>query len=96
MTSNSLNPGNVRSRITRNNLFLNALHRSPIARLVVMTEAEGARSSIRLGTAPELEGVTGRYFNKLKEAQPSRPARDAEAAQRLWKVSDDLVREALG
>lgn len=95
ITSNALNPGNVRSRITRNNFFLNALHRSPLARLVIMNEADGARTSIYTATAPELEGVTGRYFDKCKESRPSKPARDQDAARRLWEVSEHLVYSAL-
>jgi NAD(P)-dependent dehydrogenase (short-subunit alcohol dehydrogenase family) len=95
ISSNALNPGNVRSRITRNNAILNALHRSPIARLAIMTEDDGARASIRAALDPGLEGVTGRYFDKLDEKPPSKPARDPEAARRLWEVSQQLVESAL-
>ena len=91
VTSNALNPGNVRSRITRNNVFLNALHRSPLARLIIMSEADGARTSIYVATAPELEGVTGRYFDKVREAKSSKASTDDEAARRLWEVSQELV-----
>jgi NAD(P)-dependent dehydrogenase (short-subunit alcohol dehydrogenase family) len=91
VTSNALHPGNVRSRITRNKPFLNALHRSPIARLLVISEAEGARTSIYVATAPELEGVTGRYFVREREARPSPAAMDEAAARRLWKLSEELV-----
>lgn len=96
VTSNALNPGNVRSRITRNNIFLNALHRSPFARLIVMTEAEGARTSLHVATSPDLEGVTGRYFDKVREARPSKASRDPDAAKRLWEASEHLVYSALG
>ena len=95
IASNALNPGNVRSRITRNNTFLNALHQSPIARLLIMTEADGARASVRAALSPELEGVSGRYFDKLEERLPSEAARDLEAARRLWEVSEQLVADAL-
>lgn len=91
VTSNALNPGNVRSRITRNNVFLNALHLSPFARLVVMSEADGAKTSVHVATAPELEGVTGRYFDKVREAKASKPASDEEAGRRLWDVSQRLI-----
>ena len=98
ITSNALHPGNVRSRITRNNVLLSALHRhrSPLSRLIMMSEAEGARASIYVATAPDLEGVTGRYFDKLKEAAPSKAAQDEEAGHHLWEVSEELVRAALG
>jgi len=95
ITSNAVNPGNVRSRITRDNVFLNALHRSPLARLFILSEAEGARTSIHLATAKELEGVTGRYFDRLREVPSSEPSRDEEAARRLWDVSQELVDAAL-
>jgi NAD(P)-dependent dehydrogenase (short-subunit alcohol dehydrogenase family) len=91
VTSNALNPGNVRSHITRNNVFLNALHRSPIARMLIMSEAEGARTSIHVATSTELEGVTGRYFDRGKEAWPSKASMDEEAARRLWEISEALV-----
>lgn len=91
ITSNALNPGNVRSRITRNNVFLNALHRSPVARLVVMSEADGAKTSLHVATAPELEGVTGRYFERAREARPSPPSSDRAAGRRLWHASQKLI-----
>jgi len=96
ITSNALNPGNVRSRITRNNVFLNFLHRSPLARLIIMSEAEGAQTSIYVATAPELEGVTGRYFDKVRESRPSKASRDPAEAKRLWEESERLVYAALG
>jgi NAD(P)-dependent dehydrogenase (short-subunit alcohol dehydrogenase family) len=94
VTSNALNPGNVRSRITRNNWFLNALHRSLIARVIIMSEADGARASLHVATSPELEGVTGRYFDKAKVTKPNKATRNEEAARHLWAVSQRLVDEA--
>jgi retinol dehydrogenase-12 len=94
ITSNALNPGNVRSRITRNNRFLNLLHQSPFARLVIMSEADGARTSIYAATADELDGVTGRYFDKARETTPNQVTGDAEAAHHLWEVSERLADEA--
>ncbi len=91
ITSNALNPGNVRSRITRNNVFLNALHQSPLARLIIMSEAEGARTSIHVATSEELEGVTGRYFDRVRERKASKSAQDPSAGQRLWDLSQSLI-----
>ncbi len=96
VTSNALNPGNVRSQITRNNVLLNALHRSPLARLVIMSEADGARTSVRLATAPEVAATTGAYFDRARERPPSKAARDPVAAKRLWEVSEALIEAALG
>jgi NAD(P)-dependent dehydrogenase (short-subunit alcohol dehydrogenase family) len=95
VTSNALNPGNVRSRITRNNAFLNALHRSPIARMLIMSEAEGAKTSLHVATSPELTGVTGRYFDKVRPAKPSKASQDRTAAERLWDVSEELIHSVI-
>ena len=94
ITSNALNPGNVQTRITRNNPFLKALHQSPFARLVVMSEADGAKTSIHVATSPELEGVTGCYFDKAKQAKPNRATGNEEAARHLWEVSQQLADQA--
>ncbi|MEM8610090.1 MAG: SDR family oxidoreductase [Myxococcota bacterium] len=91
VASNALNPGNVRSRITRNNTFLKLLHRSPLARLVVLTEEDGAKTSLYLATSAEVEGVTGRYFEKCKEAKVNPGCLDQDAGRRLWEVSEDLI-----
>lgn len=91
ITSNALNPGNVRSRITRNNTLLNWLHRSPVARILVLSESDGAKTSVHVATAPELEGVTGRYFDKCREAKANPACSDEAAGKRLWEVSQQLI-----
>lgn len=96
ISSNALHPGNVRSRITRDNAILNLLHRSPIARMFIMSEEEGAATSVYVATAPELESVTGRYFDRMREVAPARAARDEEAAGRLWDVSERMIEDAVG
>ena len=59
--------------------------------MLIMSEAEGARTPIYVATAPELETVTGRYFDRGKEAKPSEASMDEAAARRLWEVSKKLV-----
>ncbi len=55
------------------------------------TPEQGARVVVRLASAPELEGVTGRYFREEGEIRPSAAALDDEAARRLWRVSEELT-----
>jgi NAD(P)-dependent dehydrogenase (short-subunit alcohol dehydrogenase family) len=38
---------------------------------VVSTVAEGVEATLRLAVAPELEGVSGHYFDRLREARPT-------------------------
>ncbi|MHC4777174.1 MAG: SDR family oxidoreductase [Planctomycetota bacterium] len=51
----------------------------------------GARTSIHLASAPELERLSGRYFEKCREKAPSLLALDAELAQDLWAATEALV-----
>jgi NAD(P)-dependent dehydrogenase (short-subunit alcohol dehydrogenase family) len=54
------------------------------------TVEEGAEAVVRLAASPEVEGVTGRYFDGAREARANRQAYDAEARRRLWDLSEDL------
>jgi hypothetical protein len=52
----------------------------------------GSKCSIYLASAPEVEGVTGKYFNyDLKETRSSDESYDQTIAKRLWDVSEKLA-----
>lgn len=54
------------------------------------TVEEGADATVRLAISPELEGVTGRYFDGQREVRANRQAYDAQARKRLWNLSEEL------
>jgi len=58
------------------------------------TLEEGVQAVLRLVAAPELEGVTGRYFNGQRDATADSQAYDAEAVGRLRELSERLVASA--
>lgn len=45
----------------------------------------------KLAASPDLEGVTGKYFEKGRAVEPAPLARDEALAKRLWNVSASLV-----
>jgi NAD(P)-dependent dehydrogenase (short-subunit alcohol dehydrogenase family) len=55
------------------------------------TVEEGVEATMRVATSPELDGVTGRYFDRLREAQAHPQAYDEKARRRLWGLSEELV-----
>jgi retinol dehydrogenase-12 len=58
----------------------------------VLTSAEkGARPLVRLAASAELEGVTGRYFDGLREKAPAAAATNAADAARLWEVAEQAT-----
>ena len=95
VTSNSLHPGFVASNFghEKNNFLWRALIGFS-QKLFAISEADGARTQIWAATAPELEKVTGKYFDKCREATPTREAQSDADAARLWKVSEELVAKA--
>lgn len=91
VTSNSLHPGAVDTNIwsgaptwSKPLIFL-------LLRPFFWSPEEGAAPIVRLAASPELEGVTGKYFNRNKEAKPAPRARDEALARQLWDVSASLV-----
>jgi NAD(P)-dependent dehydrogenase (short-subunit alcohol dehydrogenase family) len=52
---------------------------------------DGAEAVLRLATAPELAGVTGKYFNVAREARADAQAYDADARTALWELSQRLT-----
>jgi retinol dehydrogenase 12 len=57
----------------------------------MLTPEKGARTQIWLASAPELAGVTGKYFAKQREKKPSARALDVATQRHLWDVTADLV-----
>jgi hypothetical protein len=55
------------------------------------TVEDGVEATLRLVVAPELEGVSGRYFDRLDDAEANAQAYDADARGRLWRLSMALT-----
>jgi NAD(P)-dependent dehydrogenase (short-subunit alcohol dehydrogenase family) len=92
VTANSLHPGTVRTGYGADGDARGFLAFGiKIAKPFFLSPAKGARTSIYLASSPEVEGVTGGYFDKCRPAKPRRWAQDADAAKRLWRVSEELV-----
>ena len=96
--SNSLNPGAIATGLQKHTGGL----KTPVERR--KTPEQGAATSVLLAVSPLLEGISGRYFEDCNEAKllTKRPADltggyaayalDTENADRLWDVSQQLVR----
>ncbi len=94
VTSNCLHPGLVRTGLY-DNWGLTSLAIRVVSPFFLSAE-KSARAVLRLATSPELEGVTGKYFSKIKEVRSSEESYDPQTAQRLWQVSEELTRGFLG
>jgi len=67
-----------------------------LAKLFMITNEEGARTSLYCATAPEAAGQTGLYWDVCKPKHPSRAAQSDEAAAELWQRSEAWLRDLAG
>jgi retinol dehydrogenase 14 len=91
VTSNALHPGVVRTSFGADDPAGIQKFVVPLLRPFMKSPARGAATSIRLATAPELEGVTGGFFMNGKRTRSSKASYDETDAARLWRVSAELV-----
>jgi len=86
-------------RLSGTGVSVNALHPASLMDTKMVQETfgytmstveEGTEAVVRLAASPELEGVTGRYFDGMREARADGQAYDKEARQRLWELSEEL------
>ncbi len=54
---------------------------------------DGVAATVRLAIDPELEGVSGRFYDRQREMSPDPQATDPEARERLWALSLELTGE---
>ena len=90
VTANCLHPGFVRTALGRDVTGVPGA----VVRLALRLRpgpATGARTPVYLASSPDVAGVTGAYFVKCKPAEPSALARNAQAAARLWTLSEELA-----
>ncbi len=93
VTVNCLHPGVVATNLLCDYMarprrlgFLNKLKHD--------TPTQGAKMSIYLASAPELEGQTGKYFHSgTGDSRSSPESYDEKVAQRLWELSEKLVHQ---
>ncbi|XP_062912436.1 retinol dehydrogenase 13-like isoform X2 [Mobula hypostoma] len=95
VTANAVHPGVTDTELGRHT----GMHKSsfsstalgPLFSLLVKSPKLGAQASVYLSVAEELEGISGKYFDVMRQKDPSPQALDAETARRLWESSARLV-----
>jgi NAD(P)-dependent dehydrogenase (short-subunit alcohol dehydrogenase family) len=90
-TSNAVSPGPSKTGFGNDisgplGLLLRLMKRLPIFR----SAEQGARTLTYAAAAPQLAGVSGRFFFKSKELATKPVTHDGAIAARLWSVSEEL------
>jgi retinol dehydrogenase 12 len=92
VTTYALHPGGVKSNIWR------ALP-GPVQwviKLFLISNEEGAKTQLYCATAPELAGITGRYYDKSREVRPNPLADEPALARELWIRTESAIASVTG
>lgn len=92
VATNALHPGFVATGFGHNNGGLMRTGMSIVQKIVAKKPERGAQTSIYLASSPEVEGVTGKYFSDSKETKSSAASYDVAAQQRLWQLSEQMIK----
>ncbi len=85
VAANALNPGVVATRMLAD--YMGTASTSTFG----ASPEEGAATSVYLASSPEVEGVTGKYFERKRARRSSRESYDEAAARRLWEISERMT-----
>jgi len=90
VTANALHPGALSTAIWDRNPGWK-YWMAQVMKLFMQKPEVGGAAVARLVTDPELEGVTGAYFDRQERGRPNRDAEDPELARLLWQASERAV-----
>lgn len=93
VTVNCLHPGVVKTKIgSKNTKWWGAAAWNMLTLFKGISEEDGAKTTLYLATSEDVNNVTGKYFDKCKEKDPSEISKDPKAAEELWKVSLEMAK----
>ncbi|GBF91746.1 retinol dehydrogenase [Raphidocelis subcapitata] len=98
-TANALHPGVVRTELGRylvsdDSPFYMKIMWGMMTPFTKSPE-QGAQTSIYLVSSPEVEGVSGKYFDNCRPISSTPASYDTDVARRLYDVSQELVAAAV-
>jgi NAD(P)-dependent dehydrogenase (short-subunit alcohol dehydrogenase family) len=93
VTINAMHPGAVKSATGQDNGKLYKWFKKNSLDKALKPTSMGAEAIYYLGTAPEMDKISGKFFNLTTQEEPAPPALDRETADALWDLCVDLVNQ---
>ena len=91
VTVNAVHPGEVRTNIGMNNGLLYRLYQRYLLWWFLKDPDIAGDAVYYLAAAPEMAGVSGKFFNQTIEEKPAPHALDRALGRRIWLISDALT-----
>ena len=90
VTANCLHPG-----VVATNLLGDVRQTPPDKRFTPAMGGDplevGAKTPVYLATSPDIEGVSGQYFDECRAVESSAESRDEIKGRQLWEISEHLT-----
>ncbi len=90
ITVNAMHPGNIKTNSGQNNGWLYKKIKSIFVDQSARPIDIAVEALYYLGVSPDLNNVSGKFFNLTTVEEPAPPALDQRAAEKLWDISMDL------
>jgi NAD(P)-dependent dehydrogenase (short-subunit alcohol dehydrogenase family) len=87
VTINCVNPGMTKTNLGRDAGFLSR----KIFKLLGKNVVKGTETSVYLASSPEVEKISGEYFEKKAVKQTNKETYDMDTAEKLWDISIKYV-----
>lgn len=91
VTVNAVHPGVVNTNFMKKLPGMLKTFATSLGALFFLTPAKGAAPLVQLCTDPKLKGVTGKYFNRHKEAKSNADSYSTDFQELLWKKSEEMA-----
>ncbi len=91
VTINAMHPGEVRTNIGMNNGTLYRLYQRYLIWWVLKNPGISGEAIYYLAAAPEMAGVSGRFFNQTIDEKPAAHALISELGKRVWVISEQMT-----
>jgi len=91
VTVNAMHPGAVRTQIGMDNGWLYRTYQNVILRPFLQKPEVSGEAIYYLLAAPEMQDVSGKFYNKTNEETPMPHAMDRALGKRVWGVSEELT-----
>jgi NAD(P)-dependent dehydrogenase (short-subunit alcohol dehydrogenase family) len=91
VTVNAMHPGEVRTNIGMNNGPVYRFYQRYLIGWMLKDPVISGEAIYYLVAAPEMAGVTGRFFNLTIDEKPAAQALDRELGKRIWTISEQLT-----
>ena len=88
---NAMHPGAVKSNIGMDNGWFYRWYQKLFVRPLLRRTRISGEAIYYLAAAPEMQAVSGKFFNRTVEEKPMPIATDRDLGKRVWKISEELT-----